>query len=163
MLEEKSDQARRDGADHEQPGKARVGVAGRDLAVANAAAEPSEDPQPFGEEEEEEDDCRGEMRRDEESQEVRLVLVEIPAEQLREDHGVAEARDREELGHALQETDDDRLEVGDQVSAGGEDHLAGRHRAGLARPGSEPREREAGEPEEDRGDPVLHVMVARRV
>ena len=73
---------------------------------------------------------------------------------LRQDHAVPEARDREELGDALQEPQDDRLRVRDQR---GEDHVA---RCAL-RPGAEPGEGEAGEPDEERRDPVLDVVVAR--
>ena len=50
--------------------------------------------------------------------------------------------------------EDDRLGVGDQSS---EDHAAGCVRFG---PGAEPGEHEAGDPEEERRDPVLDVVVA---
>ena len=70
-------------------------------------------------EETEQDERGGEMRRDEEGQEVLVVLVDVPAEQLRQDHAVAEARDREELRDALEQSQDDRLGVGDQL---GDDH-----------------------------------------
>ena len=66
-----------------------------------------------------------------------------------------EARDGEQLGDALQEPQDDRLGVGDQR---GEDHAAG-----VARPfraGLEPREDEGGEPDEERSDAVLRVVMA---
>jgi hypothetical protein len=61
------------------------------------------------------------VRGDQEGEEVGLVLVEIPAEQLREDDRVAEARDREELGDALDEADHDCLEVRDQAIGRGDD------------------------------------------
>ena len=53
------------------------------------------------------------------------------------------------------EPEDDRLRVGDQR---GEDHGV---RSGALRPGAEPGEDEARDAEQERGDPVLHVMVAR--
>jgi hypothetical protein len=39
----------------------------------------------------------------------------VPAEQARRDDRVAEARDREQLGHALQQPKHDRLKVGDRM------------------------------------------------
>src|SRR5258708_1487484 len=54
------------------------------------------------------------MRRNEERQEVLVVLVDVPAEQPRQDHAVPEARHREELGDSLEEPEDDRPRVGDQ-------------------------------------------------
>ena len=57
---------------------------------------------------------RRQMRGDEERDEERVVLVDVPAEQARQDHAVAEARDREELAEALQQPQQDGLGVGDQ-------------------------------------------------
>jgi hypothetical protein len=57
----------------------------------------------------------------EEREEVGLVLVQVPPEQLGEDDRVAEARDREELGDPLQDTDYDRLEVRDQAISRSDD------------------------------------------
>ncbi len=76
---------------------------GVDAAVAQRAAEPLHDPHPVAPEEPEQHERRREVGRDEEGEEVLVVLVDVPAEQLRQDHAVPEARDREELGDALQE------------------------------------------------------------
>ena len=122
MLEEKADQPCGDRADDEEPREPCVGVVVADLTISQAAAEPLEDARPFREEEDEEDGRRREVRGHEEGEEVGLVLAQMPAEELRQDDGMAEARDREQLGHALQETDDDRLEVADQMLAAGRDH-----------------------------------------
>ena len=67
------------------------------------------------------------MRRDEEGEEVLVVLVDVPAEEAREDDAVPEARDREQLGDALQQPENDRLRVRDQV---GEDHVSAVERFG---------------------------------
>ena len=67
-----------------------------------------------------------------------------------------EARDGKELGDALQEPQDDRLGVGDQR---GEGSRAGGGSA--LGPGAEPCEDEAGEPDQERRDAVLGVVVAR--
>src|SRR5205823_50976 len=107
VLEEETDQSRRNRADDQQPRKPCVGVVVPDLAISQAAAESFENAHPFGEEEEEKDERRREVRGDEKGEEVGLVLAEIPAEELREDNRMSEARDREQLRHALQETDHD--------------------------------------------------------
>ncbi len=101
----------------QQPAEPRVGVPGGDAAVAQRAAEPAEDPLPVLEEEEKEDDRRSAVGGDEEGEEVVVVLVDVPAEGLGHDHGVAEAGDREGLGDALDQAEDDRLQVGDRVHA----------------------------------------------
>jgi len=59
---------------------------------------------------------------DEERQEERLRLglrldQAVLAEDRRKDHGLSEARDREQLGHALDQTQHDRLEVRDHPRA----------------------------------------------
>src|SRR5262249_6573874 len=74
-------------------------------------------------EEDEQHDGRGEVGGDQERQEVLVVLVDVPAEETREDDAVPETRDREELGHSLEESEHARLEVRDlrredQVSDG---------------------------------------------
>ena len=102
---------------------ARVRVVGGNLPVAEASAEAAQNPGPLGQEEDEEHGCGREMRGDEEGEKVRLVLAQIPPEQLWQDHRVAEAGDREELGDPLEETYYDRLEVCDQaIGSGDEQH-----------------------------------------
>src|SRR5919197_1308932 len=114
MLEQQAEQPGGDRADDEQPREPRVGVAGRDLPVAQAAPKAAEDAPPLRQEEEEEHQRSREVRGDQEGEEIRLLLVQVPAEQLREDDRVAEARDREQFGDALQQADHDRLEVADE-------------------------------------------------
>jgi len=59
------------------------------------------------------------MRSDEEGEEVVVVLVDVPAEDLGHDHRVAEAGDRKGLGKPLDQAEDDRLQIGDRVHAAG--------------------------------------------
>src|SRR5581483_7431166 len=115
VLEQEAEDSRRDRADDEEPRELRVGVVVGDLAVADAAAEAAEDPHPVVPEEAEEDERRRQVRRDEERQEERVVLVDVPAEELREDDAVPVARDREELGHPLQQSEGGRLAVRDHA------------------------------------------------
>ena len=98
MLEQQAEQARGNGADHEQPAELRIGVVGVDVAVPEGAPEALEDPDPVLEEEEEEDDRGRAMGGDQEAQEVVVVLMDVPAEDARQNDAVPEARDREELG-----------------------------------------------------------------
>ena len=118
VLEEQANETCGDRADDEEPREPRVRIVVTDLAVPETSAEPLDDPCPFPEEEDEEHDRGREVRRHEEGEEIGLVLVQVPTEELRQDHGVTKARDREQLRHALQETDHDRLEVRDQMLAG---------------------------------------------
>ena len=126
VLEQQPENAGRDRADDEQPAELRVGVVGRDPAIAQRPSEPPEDPHPVAPEEEEQHDRRRKMRRDEEREEELVVLMDVPADEPREDDAVAEARDGEELGHALQQPEHRRLEVADRVHSG----AAGRVRFG---------------------------------
>ena len=59
-------------------------------------------------EEPEQDDGRRQVRRHQEGDEVLVVLVDVPAEHARRDHALAQARDREQLGEALQQPEDRR-------------------------------------------------------
>ena len=59
-------------------------------------------------------------------EEVRGVLVDVPADELREDDAVAEARDGEELGHALEQAEHRPLEVADRHLVGGRASSSGR-------------------------------------
>ena len=156
VLEEQTQDARRNRPDNEQPPELGVRVGRVDPAVAQAAPEALHDPHPVTPEEAEEDERRGQVGRDKERDEVLVVLMDVPPEQFREDDAVAEAGDREELGHALEQAEDDRLPVGDKRR---EKH-SGR-RARPPRPALEPGEGEQGEPDEQRRDAVLDVMVAR--
>src|SRR5438270_11715698 len=115
VLEQEAEDPGRDRPDDEQPAQLRVHVVGSDLALAEAAAEAAHDPHPVAPEEAEQDDRRREVGRDEEGEEVRVVLVDVPAQEARQDDAVAEARDGEELGHALEQTEDHGLPVRDQA------------------------------------------------
>ena len=64
-------------------------------------------------EEDEQHERRRQVRRDEEGEEEVVVLVDVPAEDARQDHAVAERGDRERLGDALEQPEDRRLEVAD--------------------------------------------------
>ena len=64
-------------------------------------------------------------------------------------------RDGEQLGYALEQSEDRALEIGDRVHSAGVGRLGG----ALLRAGVEPGECEAGEPDEECGDAVLHVVV----
>src|SRR5207247_7873103 len=101
-------------ADDEQPAELGVGIAGVDAAVAQRTADALEDPHPVAPEEAEQDERGREMRRDEEGEEVLVVLMDVPTEQARQDDAVPEARNRKELGDALQEPEDDRPRIRDQ-------------------------------------------------
>ncbi len=117
VLERQPEDAGGNRADHQQPAEPGVGVALGDAAAAQRAPEPAEDPLPVLEEEEEEDERGGAVGGDEEGEEVVVVLVDVPAEGLGHDHGVTEAGDRKGLGEALDQAEDDRLQVRDRVHA----------------------------------------------
>src|SRR5439155_13287118 len=113
VLEREPEDPGRNRADDEEPRELRIGVA--DLAVAQAPPQTLHDPHPVAPEETEQDERRREMRRNEERDEERVVLMDVPPDELREDDAVAEARDREELGDALEQTQHDGLEVRDHL------------------------------------------------
>ena len=93
VLEQQAEEPGRDGADDEQPAQPGVAVVA-DLAVAQRAPETAQDARPVAPEEGQQDEGRGQMGGHEERDEERVVLMDVPAEQLREDHAVAEAGDR---------------------------------------------------------------------
>ncbi len=76
---------------------------------------PADDLDPVAQEEQQQHERRREVRGDEEREEELVVLVDVPAREPRQDHRVPEARDRERLGDALRQAEDDRLEVGDRM------------------------------------------------
>ena len=157
VLEQKAENPRGDRADDEQPAELRVGVVRADPAVAQAPPEPFQDPHPVAPEEEEQDDRSRQMSRDEEGDEVLVVLVDIPAESLRDDDAVPEARDREELGHALEEPEHDRLPVADQRGGDHVPEAAGR----CFLPVWNQANTSSASPTRNGGDPVLDVVLAR--
>ena len=113
VLERDAEDPGRDRADDDDPGEARVVVARR-RPPPHRADEAMPDPLPVVEEEEEEDQRRRAVGGDQEGEEVVVVLVDVPAEQLRQQHRVAEAGDRERLRDPLQGPEDDRLQVRDR-------------------------------------------------
>ena len=89
VLEQEAEDPRRDHPDDEQPAELRIRVVVGDPAVAERPADPAHDPDPVAPEEPEQDDRRREVRRDEERDEERVVLVDVPAEELRRDDAVS--------------------------------------------------------------------------
>ena len=114
VLEQKTENPRGNRPDDEQPAELRVGVVGSDLPVPKAPAEALDDSGPVAPEETQEHERGREVRGDEKGDEVAVVLVDVPTEELRQDHAVAEARDRKELRHSLQKPEHGRLGVGDE-------------------------------------------------
>ena len=96
-----------------------------DASVRDRREEAADDRDPVAPEEHEQRDRGGDVQPDEEREVEGLVGrlagdERVPAEQLGHEHRVAEARDREQLGDALQDPDHDGLQVGQRV--GGQDH-----------------------------------------
>src|SRR5947208_3249166 len=120
MLENEPDQAGRDRAHHQDPAEPSVGISWVDLALSERSHHSPDDPHPVLEEEAEEDHRRREVRRHQECQEELVVLMDVPAGEPRQDHPVPERGDRKWLGDALEEAEDDRLEIGDRVQGPGE-------------------------------------------
>src|SRR5207248_10556882 len=85
VLEQQAEDSGRNRPDHEQPTELRVGVVRANLPVAEAPSEPLQDAPPVPPEESEQDERGRQMRRDEKRDEERVVLMDVPTEQLRED------------------------------------------------------------------------------
>jgi hypothetical protein len=92
-----------------------VGVVCADLSVAQRAAEAADDARPVAREESEQHESSRQVGRDQEGQEVVVVLMDVPPEDARQHHAVTEARDREQLREALEQTQHEGLEIGDRV------------------------------------------------
>ena len=114
MFEQQPQDPRWNRPDDQQPAELRVGVIGCDLAIAETPPQAAQDPQPVAPEEPEQDERGREVRGDEKGDEVGVVLVDVPAEQPRQDDAMAEARDRKQLAEPLQQAEHDRLSVGDR-------------------------------------------------
>ena len=114
VFEREAGEPGRDGRDDEQPGHAFVGRL--ESAGSQCAEEAADDAHPVGAEVDEQRDRGRDVQRDDEREVERLVgglgahEVSQPS-QAGIEHRVAEARDREQLGDALQQADHDRLEV----------------------------------------------------
>ena len=113
VFEQEAEQPGGNRADDQEPAEAGVVVVA-DLPGAQRAPEPAHDAHPVAPEERQQHERRCEVRRDQERDEEVVVLVDVPAEQAREDHAVAEAGDGEELADALQQSEERRLSVRDQ-------------------------------------------------
>ena len=114
MFEEDPGEAGRDRGHDEQP--AQPGVRRGDPPGSQGVEHGAHDACPGRPVEDDQRQGRRHVEADEERQEVRLGgrlggHHIGPAEQLRHDDRVAKARDREELGHALQDAEHDRLQV----------------------------------------------------
>jgi hypothetical protein len=129
-------------------------VVGPDLAIAKRTPEAAEDPLPVLEEEEEEDDGGRHVGGDEEGEKEFVVLVDVPAEQPRQDHSVTEARDRERLGGSLEQAKDHRLKVGDRV------HEVPQLSGSRGRTGLEPGEYEGANSKHECEQRVLAVVMS---
>ncbi len=117
VLEREADDARRDARDDDQPRHPlvdRLGAAGRQRVEERA-----DDFDPVAPVEDQQAERAADVQHHDEREPERLgfglqLHEVVPAEQRREQHRVAEAGDREQLGHALQNAEHDRLEVADR-------------------------------------------------
>ena len=114
VLEGQADDAHRDGAEDDEPGQALVGLPR--WRAPDRADRRHRRCGPTGAGSRRAGPRRADVQADEEGEEEGLLLglridQVVPAEQGGDQHAVAEAGDREELGHALDEADDDRLQV----------------------------------------------------
>ena len=116
VLEQQPCDARRNRRHDEEPsqplGRRRYG------AGPDRVHQARNDGRPVAPEEGDEGERRAHVQGHDEGEPERLGLAlggdqVVPTEQRREDHRVAEARDREELAHALKDPEHDRLRVGD--------------------------------------------------
>ena len=121
MFEEQPEDAYGDRGGDDQPGQ----PLGRclDLALAKRAEEGGDDQKPVAPEVDQQSDGAPHVKHHHERQPRRLGLGlpgddVVPPEQRREQDGVAEARDREELGRTLKHPEHNRLKSADQVVAG---------------------------------------------
>ena len=103
---------------------AAVGLGARRIS----ADERAQERHPVAPEIEEQRDRGAQMHHDEIGQEVRIVDEIAPAHEPGKDHGVAEARNREEFGDALQEGHHDGLEGGQVAALGSAKKFGARKR-----------------------------------
>ena len=115
VLEQQPGESDRDGGHDDHPGELLVG--GGDVTVPDRAEEPANDPDPVAPEVDQQRDRGGDVQADNESQVGRLRLCDVqitspaPADERRDQDVVAQARDREKLGNALDQADHHRLGV----------------------------------------------------
>ena len=107
MFQGEADDHRRNRADDDHQEELPVRRHGRSTAAAQKG---EEDVDPLAPEIDQQSGRRAEMQHDEEGQEGRGILVDGPAEQGWNDDGMGEAADREELGHALEGGQENRLQ-----------------------------------------------------
>ena len=82
-----------------------------------------------------------------------VVLVDVPAQQLRQDHAVAQAGDREQLREPLQQAEHDSLAVRDRPRENRQ------HQARAARPDSNQAKMKQPMPRNSEAMRVLDVVV----
>ncbi len=131
VLQRQADDPRGDARGDDQPREPLGGVL--DAALAERAEERAHDLHPVApvvrQQAQRAADVQHHHERQPEGLRLRLRVDQpVPPEQRREQHRVPEARDREQLGHALQDPEHDRLEVADRRSDW--NRHDGRHRAG---------------------------------
>src|SRR5262249_50285536 len=97
---------------NQEPTEARVRIA--DFALLERAQDAGNDAHPILPEEAEQDERGRQVSGDEEVEEKRVLLIEVPTEQFRDDDRVAETGNRKELGDSLKESQDDCLPIIDQ-------------------------------------------------
>jgi hypothetical protein len=105
LLEHRADDHRGNGGDHHPPEQPPL------LRRACAAIEHHRhaEIEPVAPEVDQKRDGGAEVHHHQERQEPVPLLIQVPVEQVRDDDGVAEAGDREQLGHALDEREHDDL------------------------------------------------------
>src|SRR6185312_15366112 len=109
LLEGEAQHRRRNGGDDDEPQEPPLGAP---LLERADAEERQREAQPVAPEIRQQRRRRAQMQHHQERQEGRGMLVDVPADQLRQDHGMPQAAHLEELGDALQEGDDEGLESG---------------------------------------------------
>jgi len=109
LLEEEPGKSDRDGAEDEAPTQPLLRRPLHSPGDGAADDRPYDRP-PVAPEIDDQGGRRPNMQEDNKRQERRVVLVDRPAQQLGEDDRVPEAADREELGDALEQRQDEGLE-----------------------------------------------------
>jgi hypothetical protein len=123
VLQKEAGQPGRDGAQHDQPG--HPFIRGVDSPVTHRREEAPRDADPVSPEQDQKGSGRGHVQPDDEP-EIRRFCAGLlgdqsrpaPAQPGRHQNGVFEAGDREQLGHPLEQADDNRLEVRQVLHAG---------------------------------------------
>lgn len=107
-LEQDAEHADGDRSGDQQPPGALVGVVG-EAAAHDAGDERADDADPFVAVEDDERQGRPEVQHDDEREKRIGAFVDVPVQQRGDEHGVAEAADREQFADALQHREQHRL------------------------------------------------------